>query len=73
MLACVKSKNSRKIIYKKEQKESQFLLDHAEKRYLNFKQEYPELESRINQYHIASYLGITPVALSRIRARLKNS
>lgn len=60
------------LFIKKEQKESQFLLDNAEERYLNFLQEYPNLENRIKQYHIASYLGITPVALSRIKARFKN-
>lgn len=61
------------LFIKKEQKESQFLLDSAETRYLEFLKEYPYLERRIKQYHIASYLGITPVALSRIRAKLKDS
>jgi len=28
---------------------------------------YPQLELRIAQHHIASYLGITPEALSRIK------
>lgn len=59
------------LFIKKEQKESQFLLDSAETRYLNFLKEYPNLEKRIKQYHIAAYLGITPVALSRIRAKLE--
>jgi len=46
------------------------LLDDAPTRYLNFLAEYPALEPRLKQYHIASYLGITPVTLSRIRANL---
>lgn len=62
-------KLAEKLFIKKEQKESQFLLDSAEERYYNFLQEYPKLEGRIKQYHIASYLGITPVALSRIRMK----
>lgn len=55
---------------KKEQREAEFLLDDAETRYRNFLQYYPDLEDRLPQYHIASYLGITPVALSRIRKKL---
>jgi hypothetical protein len=31
---------------------------------------HPGLAERINQYHIASYLGITDVALSRIRKNI---
>ncbi len=52
---------------KKETREAEFLLDDAETRYRNFQSAYPGLESRLAQYHVASYLGITPVALSRIR------
>jgi CRP-like cAMP-binding protein len=48
-----------------------FILDNPEKRYKNLLQENPELVSRLPQQYIASYLGITPVSLSRIRARLK--
>lgn len=59
------------LFIKKEGKESQFLLDSAETRYLEFLKEYSDLEVRIKQYHIASYLGITPVALSRIRTKLR--
>jgi CRP-like cAMP-binding protein len=48
-----------------------FILDNPEKRYINLIQENPELVSRLPQQYIASYLGITPVSLSRIRTRLK--
>lgn len=54
---------------KKETREAEFLLDDAETRYHNFQAAYPGLEDRLAQYHVASYLGITPVALSRIRKR----
>jgi CRP-like cAMP-binding protein len=56
---------------KKEKRESSLLLEDAQTRYLNFLKEYPGLEERIKQRYIASYLGITPVSLSRIRARLR--
>ncbi len=41
----------------------------AEERYVLFQKQYPKLEQRIAQKHIASYLGITPVFLSMIRKR----
>jgi hypothetical protein len=37
--------------------------------YLDFKQRYPDLESRVAQHQIAAYLGISPEFLSRIRHR----
>jgi len=58
---------------KKETREAEFLLDSAETRYRNFLNEYPDLVGRIPQYHIASYLGITDVALSRIRKKLSHA
>jgi CRP-like cAMP-binding protein len=42
----------------------------AEKRYLNFIQLYPDLTLRVSQWMIASYLGITPESLSRVRKEL---
>ena len=39
----------------------------AEEQYLNFIKKYPTLEQRIPQHQIASYLGITPETISRIR------
>jgi CRP-like cAMP-binding protein len=52
---------------KKETRERELLILTAEERYRSFLNEKPVLESRIKQHFIASYLGITPVALSRIR------
>jgi CRP-like cAMP-binding protein len=52
---------------KKETRERELLLHSAEERYRSFLLEYPQLEDRIKQHMVASYLGITPVALSRIR------
>jgi CRP-like cAMP-binding protein len=41
-----------------------------EERYEKFRNDYPDLEQRVKQKHLASYLGITPQSLSRIRARI---
>tara|TARA_R110002049_G_scaffold200781_3_gene371531 strand:+ start:408 stop:989 length:582 start_codon:yes stop_codon:yes gene_type:complete len=41
-----------------------------EQRYLKLQEERPDLINRIPQYHIASYLGIKPETLSRIRKRI---
>ena len=57
---------------KKEKREREFLLLNARERYQSFLQEYPGLESRLRQHMVASYLGITPVALSRIRSQTKH-
>jgi len=42
----------------------------ADERYLLFRQKYPLLEKRLPQHQIASYLGITPEFLSKIRKNL---
>ena len=39
----------------------------ATERYQEFIATYPNLQQRVSQRHIASYLGITPEALSRLR------
>lgn len=54
----------------KEQREIEIVLLDAEKRYQIFQKDFPELEQLIPQYHIASYLGITPTQLSRIRKKM---
>jgi len=42
----------------------------AEARYLDFIKVYPDLLQRVPQWMIASYLGITPESLSRVRREL---
>ncbi|OGW41149.1 MAG: hypothetical protein A2010_18025 [Nitrospirae bacterium GWD2_57_9] len=63
--------HAEKLALTKELREKEFLLDPAETRYHRFLHDYPGLARRIPQYHIASYLGITDVALSRIRNKVK--
>jgi hypothetical protein len=59
--------SAEKLYIEKEQREWQFLLGDAKSRYENFVQENRGLIDRIPQYLIASYIGISPVSLSRIR------
>lgn len=54
------------ILIFKMNRERSFLNDSAKKRYEEFVREYDTLLTRIPQYHIASYLGITEASLSRI-------
>ena len=54
---------------KYEQKEIEIIFSNADKRYITFQEQYPNLIQLIPQYHIASYLGISPTQLSRIRKK----
>jgi len=51
----------------KTNREINLLSKDARERYDYFQKRYPGLENRLAQYHIASYLGITPISLSRLR------
>ena len=42
----------------------------AKERYIEFKNTYPQIEQRVPQYLIASYLGITKEFLSKIRGQI---
>jgi CRP-like cAMP-binding protein len=55
----------------KQQKEIQFSSNTAVDNYDYFKKNYPDLENKIPLFHVASYLGITPTQLSRIRRGTK--
>lgn len=47
-----------------------FVTSSPEKRYINLMKSRPELLQRVPQHQLASYLGITPESLSRIRKRI---
>lgn len=47
-----------------------FITSSPEKRYLDLLDTRPDLINRVPQHQIASYLGVTPESLSRIRKRI---
>lgn len=61
---------SEDLFLKKSKREMSLLIDSAEQRYLNLFKEQPHLLQQIPLKFIASYIGITPQALSRIRKRI---
>jgi CRP-like cAMP-binding protein len=48
----------------------EFKTSSPEQRYLNLLQKRPDLIQRVPQHQLASYLGIKPQSLSRLRARI---
>lgn len=52
------------------QREAELLSHPPEVRYQSFLATHGDLTPHLPQHHVASYLGISPVSLSRIRARL---
>lgn len=63
-------KAAESLFLEKSKRELALLNDTAEQRYLNLFTEQPELILQIPLKYIASYIGITPQALSRIRRRI---
>jgi len=61
---------SEDLFLKKSKRELSLLNETAEERYLKLFTEQPELIQKIPLSYIASYIGITPQALSRIRKRI---
>lgn len=61
---------SEELFLKKQKRELSLLNETAEQRYLNLFSEQPKLIEQISLKYIASYIGITPQALSRIRKRI---
>lgn len=49
---------------------SSYYTDTPELRYQKFIQNHADLQQRISQYHIASFVGVKPQSLSRIRKRI---
>ncbi|PWN60056.1 Crp/Fnr family transcriptional regulator [Chryseobacterium oncorhynchi] len=63
-------KIAEQLFLNKLQRENDLLLKSATERYLSLFQEKPELIPQIPLKYIASYIGITPQALSRIRKKI---
>lgn len=63
-------KASEELFLKKSKRELSLLNETAEERYLNLFTDHPELIEKVPLKYIASYIGVTPQALSRIRKRI---
>jgi len=59
------------LLIEKENRERSLLIEDATTRYLTFLETHSNIAKDLSQMHISSYLGITPVSLSRIKAKLK--
>jgi len=57
-------------LQQKEARALAFQQQDAKQRYQSFVRQHPDLVQRVSQIHIASYLGITEVSLSRVRRQL---
>ena len=62
-------KAAEQLLLNRERREYELLMLSALERYEAFLKEFPDLIDQVPQWQIASYLGITPVALSRIRKK----
>lgn len=61
---------SEELLVKKQIEFDEFRTSSPEQRYLSLLQNRPDLLQRVPQHQLASYLGIKPQSLSRLRARL---
>ncbi|WP_221389934.1 Crp/Fnr family transcriptional regulator [Dyadobacter sp. NIV53] len=61
---------SEEILVKQQINFDEFKTSSPEQRYLNLLQSRPDLIQRVPQHQLASYLGIKPESLSRLRARI---
>ena len=60
-----------RLLHRKLQREYELVMLDGTQRYLRFCGNMPDLADRVPLAHIASYLGLTDVSLSRIRRRLR--
>lgn len=63
-------KLSEELLAKQQINFDEFKTSSPEQRYLNLIQKRPDLIQRVPQHQLASYLGIQPQSLSRLRARI---
>lgn len=69
-LETVSRKVMEKVFAEQQERISTYATDTPEQRYLKLLQSRPDLFQKIPQYQIASYVGVKPESLSRIRKRL---
>lgn len=69
-LETVSRKVMEKVFAEQQEIMSSYTTDTAEQRYLKLLKSRPDLFQKIPQYQIASYVGVKPESLSRIRKRL---
>jgi CRP-like cAMP-binding protein len=69
-LETISRKVMEKVFAEQQELSASYFTDTPEERYLNLWRTRPELLQRIPQYIIASYVGVKPESLSRIRRRL---
>ena len=61
---------SEELLAKQQINFDEFKTSSPEQRYLNLLKNRPDLTQRVPQHQLASYLGIKPQSLSRLRARI---
>lgn len=61
--------NAEKLYIEKEKREYEFLVLSSQEKYSNFIANHPKIINRVPQYLIASYVGVKPESLSRLRAQ----
>ncbi|MBT29596.1 MAG: cyclic nucleotide-binding protein [Thalassobius sp.] len=59
---------SDELFMRKCKRQTSLLMDNATERYNLLLETYPKIEQYVSQYHLASYLGIRPESLSRIKS-----
>ena len=62
-----------RLLLQKAEREYELLGLPASERYERFQRRFPGLEARVAARHVASYLGVTPVYLSRLRRRRRQA
>lgn len=69
-LETISRKVMEKILAEQQQASAAYFTDSPEQRYLRILTTRPDLFQRIPQYQLASYIGVKPESLSRIRKRI---
>jgi CRP-like cAMP-binding protein len=72
-LETISRKVMEKVFAEQQELMSTYTTDTPEQRYVKLLNSRPELFQKIPQYQIASYIGVKPESLSRIRKRISQN